>query len=118
MSSTSTSGIVVNVAPLCDWFSEDIEYRDGAEVINNILHLYQDQSVKYSNLHDYEIREIYPNHDPSISQTFMPNNGEILLNGDTLKGDTNGLFVIGFFHKNLTYPVKRTDIQLSENFDI
>ena len=118
MSPTSTSEIVVNAAPLCDWFSEDIEYRDGAEVIDNILHLYQDQSVKYSNLHDYEIREIYPNHDPSISQTFTPNNGEILLNGDALKGDTNGLFVIGFFHKNLTYPVKRTDIQLSENFDI
>lgn len=118
MSLTSTSGIVVNVAPLCDWFSEDIEYRDGAEVIDNILHLYQDQSVKYSNLHDYEIREIYPNHDPSISQTFQANNGEILLNGDALKGDTNGLLVIGFFHKNLTYPVKRTDIQLSEDFDI
>ena len=119
MSPTSTSEIVVNAAPLCDWFSEDIEYRDGAEVIDNILHLNQDQSVKYSNLDDYEIREIYPNHDPSISQIFIPNNdGEISLKGKNLKGDQIGNLKIGFFHNNLDYPFKIIEIQLSKTFHI
>ncbi len=118
VSSTADSGVLVRPAPLCDWFSDVIEYRDGAELIDNKLHLYQDQSVKFSNLCDYEVREIYPNHDPLKSQIFSPVYGELLLRGDSLEGDPNGLLVIGFFHENLPYPIKRTHIQLSENFDI
>ena len=115
MPSSPIPQILANPSTLGTWFSLNLKLLDGAEIIENKLHLYHDNAVRYSISNDHEFRELRPEPDRQI---FTPKNGEILLNGDSLEGDTAGNLQIGIYHKNLTYPLEIIDIKLSDSFHI
>ena len=115
MPSSPVPQILANPSTLGTWFSLNPKLLAGAEIIENKLHLYHDNAVRYLISDDYEFRELHPEPDRQI---FAPINGEILLNGDSLEGDTAGNLQIGIYHKNLTYPLEIIDIKLSDSFHV